>query len=108
MMNTETFQKQYPIALIAIGKHIAAHELPAPTWIDTVDDLRDGRTEKALRVYLPGNGHQAWLASVHLDGEETEPSSFYVRRESFVRLPDTGIRIRLIGFEAVAVQAVSA
>lgn len=100
-MNTETFQNQYPIALTAIAVHIQTFGLPAPLDIFVVDEIREGRMGKAIRLHLPGrHSHQAWVDSVDVDEEKVEPGGVgcSTRHEWFVRLPDTGIRLQLVGY----------
>lgn len=107
----ETFQRQYPLALIALGEHIAAHQLPAPVDIYVVDEVRDGVLNRIIRLYLPNQTtHQAWLDSVHVDGQQDEPadSGLGVRTEWYVRLPETGIRFQLLGYRHNVLTAVSA
>lgn len=109
-METTTFHKQYPIALAAIAEHMSAHELVAPLDIFVVDEFRDGRMAKAIRLHLGGqHTHEAWLESVIVDGVSTEPTDagHGVRHEWFVRLPESGIRLQLVGYrhEALAVSA---
>lgn len=108
---TETFTRQYPIALAAIAAHIQDRGLPAPIDIYIVDELRDGRTTKTIRMHLSGeHTHQPWLDSVHVDGVQTEPGlgGRGLRHQWFVRLPDTGIRLQLVGFRFEALTAVPA
>lgn len=103
-MNTETFAKQYPIALAAIAEHITSHGLPAPLDILTVDELRGGGSMgHAIRLHLAGqHTHQPWLDTVEVDAVETEPMDSGlggVRHQWTVRLPDTGIRLQLVGYQ---------
>lgn len=107
----ETFQAQYPLALAALAAHIAAHHLPAPPSIDVANVLRDGHVDQAIRVYLPAEPtHQAWLDSVAVDSEDDElsGSGLGIRCEWSVRLPDTGFRFQLVGFQSRVLRPVSA
>lgn len=106
----ETFNKQYPIALQAIAAHTQAHDLPAPVDIYAVDEVRDGRLDKIIRLHLPYQAsHAAWVSSVHVDAEETEPADGGrgTRHEWMVRLPDTGIRLRLVGYQHAALAVIA-
>lgn len=107
----ETFNKQYPLALAALAEHMQTHGLPAPRFIDVVDDFDAGRLDRVIRIYLPGeHTHQPWVTSVCVDGEAVEPaaSGLGVRTEWTVRLPDTGFRFQLVGFTHHRLQAVPA
>lgn len=108
---TETFQRQYPLALIALGEHIAAHQLPAPLDIFVLDEYRDGRLTKVIRLHLPGqHTHAAWVSSVDVDTRTDEPADngHGVRTQWDVRLPDTGFRFQLVGFTHSQLSAVPA
>lgn len=110
-ITTETFQAQYPLALIALGEHIAAHQLPAPLDIFVLDEYREGRLTKVIRLHLPGqHTHAAWVSSVHVDAEHQEPADAGngVRTQWDVRLPETGFRFQLVGFTHRQLSAVSA
>lgn len=111
-MNTteETFSKQFPIALVALGQHMAKHQLPAPLDIEV--DQHTG----IIRLVLVGfSTHEQWLNSVHVDEENnayqlppTGALEPYFRTTWDVRLPDTGIRLQLRGSRPLPLTAVSA
>lgn len=106
----ETFNKQYPIVLQAIAEHMLAHDLPAPVDIYAIDEVRDGRLDKIVRLHLPNQTtHPVWIGSVHVDGEEIEPADGGrgTRHEWMVRLPDSGIRLRLVGYQHSALAAIA-
>lgn len=108
---TEAFARQYPLALIALGEHIAAHHLPAPLDIFVLDEYRNGRMVKAIRLHLPGqHTHTAWIDSVAVDDKHEEPADagHGVRTQWDVRLPDTGFRFQLVGFTHNQLSAVPA
>lgn len=111
-MNTsaEIFSKQFPIAMIALGKHMQRHQLPAPLDIEV-----DQHTSTIRLVLLGNHSHEEWLNSVHVDDEhnlyelpptgELEP---FFRTTWDVRLPDSGIRVQLRGSRPLPLSAVSA
>lgn len=110
-MDTQTFQKQYPLALIALGEHIAAHQLPAPLDIFVLDKFDNGRMAKAIRLHLPGqHTHPAWIASVVVDDETSEPADagHGVRAQWSVRLPDSGFRFEIVGYRHQSLMSVPA
>lgn len=109
-MDTETFSKQYPIALEAIAAHIRENHLPAPLSIES------HLTNRQIVVVLAGySTHPAWLSSVAIDAEDNEyraphAGTFepYFRTTWDVRLPDTGLRVALRGSRPLPLSVVSA
>lgn len=91
--------------LVALGHHIAEHQLPAPEAID-ID-----ATQRTITV-RPGLNWSAWLDSVCVDNERNENTLLFlqpaIRTVWTVRLPDTGTRIRLYTLRPQPVQAVGA
>lgn len=100
-METETFTKQYPLAIEALGQHMRAHGLPAPYEIH-----QDGRE---ITVRISGGVHllDAWTASVAIDEERSEAVDFGdvagIRSAFLVRLPESGFRFTLIGYRPAPV-----
>jgi hypothetical protein len=100
-MDTQTFQKQYPLALAALATHMTTHNLAAPLDIFVVDEHHAGRLEKVIRLHLAGEHTQpAWIASVVIDDEDNEPMAggLGTRTRWDVRLPDSGFRFQLVGY----------
>ena len=106
-MESTTFQKQYPLALIALGAHMAQHQLPVPSSVEVIDEHHDGTIEPALRLWLPpyADQQQKWLDSVSVDAEESEERDYGFRMAWLVRLPETGIRFTLTGLRSHTVWA---
>jgi len=96
---TETFNKQYPIALQALAEHIQTHHLPPLTAIDIVEDHHHGAAPatKMIRLRLPATTAQqdAWLNSVCIDDEVSFEVDQGHRHLWSARLPDTGARFEL-------------
>lgn len=110
-MFTETFDKQYPIALMAIGHHMQAHNLPAPLGIE-VDDHPVERIE--IRLGWSRDRVDAWLDSVVVDAEhntyvpaESGRLEPYFRTRFDVRLPDIGVRLVLVACRQLPLALVS-
>lgn len=104
----DTFARQYPLALIALGAHTLKHGLAPLTAIDVVDQTVDNWAPR-LAVRLPALQEQqdAWVRSVHVDAIVSEPGVCDGWRCSWlVRLPDLGFQITLVGWRAQAVQMV--
>lgn len=101
-METTTFQKQYPLAMIALGEHMQAHHLPAPTAVDIVEYGHFGQqpTTHTIRLRLPFAGDVAWVNSVIIDHEDTVEVDLGFRTTWSVRLPNTGFRFQLVALRA--------
>lgn len=105
----ETFQKQYPIALVAIAEHITEHQLRAPLDIQADADLG------LISILLPGlSSHADWLNTVHVDSEDSEyrtppPGMLepYLRTRWTVRLPASGIKVELSGLRPLPLSVVA-
>lgn len=92
----ETFQRQLPLALQALGLHMEAHHLPTFWSID----VRDNQ----VFVHLRRGAHKPWTESVVIDAERNEerhPGGVEaIRTEWDVRLPETGFRFTLVSYQA--------
>lgn len=110
-MFTETFEKQYPIALLAIATHIHEHHLPAPHTIEADVDAHGEHIVLHLGSKAPTLA--AWLDTVAVDDEHStyrEPRDGqlepYLVSVFDVRLPDTGFRVRLRAFRDLPLRLV--
>jgi hypothetical protein len=105
-MDTKTFNKQYPLALQALGLHMQVHDLLVPASIDVIEyhHFATMPATRAIRVRLPHLPDQqdAWIASVAVDGTDVEEVELGFRTTWSVRLPDTGFRFELVGLRAQA------
>lgn len=105
---SETFTKQVPVALAAIGQHMHDHQLPVPLSINFDADLQ------TITVRLVGSGvdaHQQWLTTLVVDEESNESIAGFndlIRSAWSVKLPDLGIRFELVAYRLTPLQAVSA
>lgn len=92
----ETFTKQVPIALVALGQHIQEHGLQNP---DTVD-IYEAEHRIVVRVFKGPQALQAWLNTVAIDNEVNQRvrvgSAEQTRTTWTVRLPNLGIRFDLV------------
>lgn len=101
-MKQETFQKQVPVALIALGAHMSNHDLPVPFDID-IDHQR-----QVLRLRVSQEADQAkWLETLLVEAVEDEPylGPIWVKSTWAVRLPDIGIAFEISGFRRTTTQA---
>lgn len=96
----DTFLKQVPIAIAAIGQHMHEHQLPVPLSIDIYPD----REVISVRIIGSGvNAHRAWLDSLLVEDEQNESVAGFsdqLRTAWLVRLPDMGIRFELVAYRA--------
>ena len=95
-MNTsqDTFTKQVPIAIAALGQHMHEHQLPNPI------DIEINAAQQRIRVRVPDEQAQTqWINTLILDGEENEPwmGPVWIKTTWQVRLPDLGIRFEIRG-----------
>lgn len=93
-MKTETFTKQVPIALEALGRHMIEHQLPIPI------DIEIRHVDQTIRVRVPDEDAQvAWVNTVAIDGETNEPwmGPVWIKTTWQVRLPDSGIGFEIRG-----------
>lgn len=109
-MFTETFTKQYPIALQMIGLHIQEHDLPCPTGIEVDDHPRE---QIEVRLGWNPDALDAWLDTVVVDDEHNvlrEPRDGilepYFSTRFDVRLPNTGLRFVLVALRDLPVRPV--
>lgn len=105
-MKQETFQKQAPIAVIAIMGHAIASQLPIDNAHISID-----RHDQKIDVVLFGltaEDHAQWLASLHVEVDESEVThpSGRARTTWKASLPDTGIRFTLVTYHAAATLSV--
>ena len=82
--------------LMALGLHMAAHDLPLYIGMDTPDRCR-GR-DRRIEVHLRQQDLDEWAGSIDVDDttvvtrdDTTYPAEYAV----LGRLPDTGVRVRL-------------
>lgn len=110
-MFTETFEKQYPIALAAIARHMTEHQLPVPHTIEADVDARGEHIVLHLGSKAPAL--TAWLDTVAIDDEHStyrDPADGqlepYLVSVFDVRLPDSGLRLRLRAFRDLPLRLV--
>lgn len=104
---SETFDRQVPVAMAALGQHMHEHQLRAPLNIDFHRDAE--RIE--IRVIGDPAEQAAWLASVVIEKETNEAvhPSGYVRTSWLVRLPAMELLLfELVTMRPAPLQAVSA
>lgn len=93
-MSTESFTKQVPIAIAALGHHMHEHALPLPLNVD-ID-----REAETITVRVPDERSQTqWVKTFAIDDEDNQPwmGPVWVKTTWSVRLPDLGVRFRIIG-----------
>lgn len=85
-------------SLIALGMHIAEHNLPLYTGLRTPDACTDDRDH--LTIHLAGEPLlTAWAESIEVDDITVEPRNSDVypfARHYHGRLPNSGVRVELL------------